>query len=285
MSRIVYVNGRYLPYGEAGVHVEDRGFQLADGVYEVFEVRGGRLVDESRHMARLGRSLDALSISRPMSARALGHVMRETVRRNHVSDGMVYLQVTRGEARRDFVFPDPAPQPTIVVIARRMDLTKANARVEKGIAVVSRPDIRWGRCDLKTTMLLPAALAKQSALEAGAQEVWFVDREGYVTEGGSSNAWIVTTAGTVVTRATDNHILGGVTRLTVLDLLAAEGVPVEIRPFKLSEATSAREAFITAATQIVMPVVRIDGQVVGSGEPGPVARHLRNNFHSKAEIA
>lgn len=285
MSRVVYVNGRYLPYGVAGVHVEDRGFQFADSVYEVCEIRGGRLVDETRHMARLERSLAALEIAMPMSRPALGHVVRETVRRNRVSDGLVYLQVTRGEARRDFPFPDPPPAPTVVCIARRIDPLKVAARAETGISVVSRPDIRWGRCDLKTTMLLPACLAKEAAKREGAGEVWFVDAQGFVTEGGSSNAWIVSEGGVLMTRQLDAHILGGVTRLTALDTARALGIGFEERAFSLEEAQGAREAFVTSASATIMPVTRIDGRTIGDGAPGPVAKKIREKFHELAEIS
>jgi D-alanine transaminase len=284
MARIVYVNGRYLPYAQAGVHVEDRGFQFADAVYEVCEVKGGALVDLSRHLARLARSLDELKIAAPMSGPALGRVLSETIRRNRVRDGLVYLQVTRGAAPRDFLFPGEEGQPTLVVVARSIDPARTAAKARAGIAVKSVPDNRWGRCDLKTVMLLPAALAKETARNAGAQEAWFVDEKGFVTEGASSNAWIVRADGFVLTRPLDHRILGGVTRATVLDVLKAKGVPVEQRPFTIAEAQAAREAFVTSASATVMPVVQIDGRAVGDGKPGKLSLRLREAFHSVAEM-
>ncbi|OYW54870.1 MAG: D-amino acid aminotransferase [Hyphomicrobium sp. 32-62-53] len=283
MARIVYVNGRYLPYAEAGVHVEDRGFQFADSVYEVCEVKSGALIDTTRHLARLDRSLAELKIAKPMSDAALRHVLAQIVRRNRVRDGLVYLQVTRGKAARDFLFPGET-DPTLVALARPIDPYKVAAKAKSGIAVKTVPDPRWGRCDLKTVMLLPAALAKETAREAGAQEAWFVDEKGFVTEGASSNAWIVRPDGFVLTRPLDNRILGGVTRATLLDLLKAQGVPVEQRPFTVPEAQAAREAFVTSASATVMPVVSIDGHKVAEGRPGDLTKRLREKFHDLAEI-
>jgi D-alanine transaminase len=284
MARIVYVNGRYLPYAEAGVHVEDRGFQFGDSVYEVCEVKGGALIDVTRHFARLERSLSELGISKPMSDGALRHVLKEIVRRNRVRDGIVYLQVSRGQAPRDFHFPAEHAEPTLVALARAIDPEKVAAKAGKGIAVRSVPDVRWSRCDLKTVMLLPAALAKETARQSGAQEAWFVDETGYVTEGASSNAWIVRPDGFVITRPLDNRILGGVTRATLLDVLASLHVPVEQRPFTIAEAQAAREAFVTSASATVMPVVSIDGRAVADGRPGALTERLREKFHKLAEI-
>jgi len=285
MSRIVYVNGRYLPYGQAAVHVEDRGFQLGDAIYEVCEVRGGHLIDEARHMARLERSLGELQIPRPMAPAALAHVMREVIRRNRLRDDALYLQVSRGAGPRDFYFPGPDVVPTVVCLTRALSPDVPAARALSGIAVKSMPDIRWARCDIKTVMLLPACLAKEAARKEGANEAWFVDREGYVTEGASSNAWIVDGAGTVITRPLGTDILPGVTRATVRDVLQKEQIGLVERPFLLGEARAAREAFITSATQTVMPVVRIDGHAVGDGRPGPVAALLRQKFHQFAAIS
>ena len=285
MTRIVYVNGRYVHYAQAAVHAEDRGFQFGDAIYEVCEVRDGHLIDEPRHMARLARSLGELKISQPMSAAALGFVMRQVVRRNRIRNGLVYLQVSRGAAPREFLFPDPDVPPTIVCLARPASPTALDGRAEVGIAVKSMPDIRWKRCDIKTVMLLPACLAKEAAREDGAREAWFVDAEGFVTEGASSNAWIVAADGAVITRQLGADILPGVTRATLLDTIAEEGVRLVERPFLLSEAYDAKEAFITSATQTVMPVVRIDGRSVGSGRPGPMAQQLRQKFHQFAVIS
>jgi D-alanine transaminase len=285
VTRIVYVDGRYLPYGEARVHAEDRGFQFGDAVYEVCEVRDGRLVDETRHMQRLARSLAELAIPAPMSAGAWARVLRETIRRNRVRDGAVYLQVSRGARPRDFLFPGPEVPPTVVCLARSASPARSEAAAATGIAVKTVPDIRWGRCDIKTVMLLPASLAKEAARKEGAREAWFVDAEGFVTEGGSSNAWIVDRDGRLVTRAVDEAILRGVTRTTLIDLLGRENIELVERPFTVAEAQAAREAFITSATNIVMPVVRIDGRPIGNGAPGLLTLRLRAEFHSAAELA
>jgi D-alanine transaminase len=267
------------------VHVEDRGYQFSDGVYEVCEVRGGRMVDERRHLERLQRSLGELRIRLPMAPAALGIVMRETIRRNRVRDGIVYLQVTRGVARRDHAFPAPATRPSVVVTARTIDVVANEKMAAAGIAVISVPDNRWARPDIKTIGLLPNVLAKQAAREQGAREAWFVDQEGRVTEGSSTNAWIVTGAGRVVTRPADNAILRGITRTVLIEAIEAQGLALEERAFTLAEAYSAREAFVTAASQIVMPVVRIDGRPIGDGATGPIVQALRRDFHRHAEWA
>jgi D-alanine transaminase len=284
MSRIAYVNGRYLPFRDAKVHVEDRGLQFADAVYEVCEVRGGRLIDERRHMARLARSLGELRMSLPMSARALGVVLRELVARNRIDYGIVYLQITRGVARRDPAFPSPPVPPTVVATARGLNLARNEALAAKGIAVVSVPDNRWARVDIKTVGLLPNVLARQAAIDHGARDAWFVDQDGKVTEAASANAWIVLADGTLVTRQTDHAILQGITRTVTFDVAKEQGGTVEERAFNLEEAYAAREAFETSATQIVMPVVSIDGRTIGSGKPGPVAKALRAAFHRFAEV-
>lgn len=286
MTRVIYVNGRYVPYADAAVHAEDRGFQFADAVYEVCEVKGGRLVDEARHVTRLWRSLGELGIARPMEAAALGAVMRQTIRRNRVVNGLVYLQVTRGEAPRDFLFPDPGQvPPTLLCLARRLDPMKIAARAAAGIAVKTMPDNRWGRCDLKTVMLLPACLAKNAARQEGAAEAWFVDDGGLVTEGAASNAWIVGHDGDLITRPLDHGILAGVTRATVMDAIRLLKLPLAERAFSVSEALGAREAFITSASGTVMPVVRIDGQQIGNGKPGRNTEILRDKFHQIAQFS
>lgn len=285
MTRVVYVNGRYMRYAEAGVHVEDRGFQFADAIYEVCEVSEGRLVDETRHMDRLARSLAELRIPMPMSRRALGLVLRETVRRNRVKTGLVYLQVSRGTAPRDFLIPAGGLAPTVVCLARRVDAAGREQRAASGIAVKTLPDIRWGRCDIKTVMLLPAVLAKEAAARDGAGEAWLVDAEGFVTEGASSNAWIVERSGALVTRQTGDAILPGVTRRTLLDVLSRENIPISERPFRVEEARAAQEAFITSASGTVMPVVSIDKVAIGDGRPGALTRRLRTLFHQFAELS
>jgi D-alanine transaminase len=284
MSRIAYVNGRYLPLRNAAVNIEDRGYQFSDGVYEVCEVRGGRLVDERRHLERLARSLRELRIPMPMSARALGIVFREIVRRNRVRWGIVYLQITRGVSRRDHAFPPPGTLPSIVVTARNLDFAAAEKLAADGVAVITLPDNRWDRVDIKSVSLLPNVLAKQAAREQGAREAWFVDDQGFVTEGSSSNAWIVTRGGKLVTRQVDNAILRGVTRTVVLEVLKDQGIALEERGFTVEEAQEAREAFITSASQIVIPVVRIDGRPVGNGAPGLLATALRRDFHRHADL-
>jgi D-alanine transaminase len=285
MSRFAYVNGRYLPQRAATVHVEDRGYQFSDGVYEVCEVRDGHIIDQRRHLARLKRSLAELGIEMPMSETALAIVMRECVRRNRVRDGIVYLQITRGVARRDHAFPPPGTAPSVVVTARTLNATGNERIAADGLAVITVPDNRWARVDIKSISLLPNVLAKQAARERGAKEAWFVDRDGHVTEGSSSNAWIVTKGGTVVTRPADNGILRGITRSVLLDVIKAQGLKLEERPFTVEEAYGAREAFLTSASQIVMPVVRIDDRPVGNGAPGSVAVALRAEFHRHAEWA
>jgi D-alanine transaminase len=283
MSRIAYVNGRYLPLADAKVSIEDRGYQFGDGVYEVCEVRGGRLIDARRHLARLKRSLAELRIRMPMSEAALRLVLREVVARNRIGYGILYLQITRGVARRDHAFPPPEIPPSLVVTARPLTKTRNATLAATGIAAISVPDIRWGRVDIKTISLLPNVLAKQAAVEQGARDAWFVDDGGNITEGASANAWIVTAAGTVVTRPADQAILRGVTRTVLLEVIKAQGLAIEERPFGLAEAYAAREAFATSATQIVVPVVRIDGRAIGDGKPGPVAIALGQAFHRYAE--
>ena len=286
MSRIIYVNGSYKPYADAAIHAEDRGFQFADSIYEVIEVLDGKLVDATRHMTRLARSLRELHMPPPMSDAALLHVISRTIKLNRVRDGLVYVQVSRGEGRRDFAFPSPeSVAPTLVVIARSQSQSKIAALASTGIAVKTMPDIRWGRSDIKTVMLLPACLAKDAAKRDGAKEAWFTDADGAITEGASSNAWIVTAAGKLVTRAVSNAILRGVTRTTLIDLLKRDGLELEERSFSIEEAKKAREAFITSAGNVVMPVVSIDGAPIGNGAPGILTLKLREAFHEVAEHA
>jgi len=280
MSRIAYVAGQYLPHRQAAVHIEDRGFQFADGVYEVISVVDGHLVDEALHLARLHRSLAELRIAAPMGDTALKVVLREVVRRNDVDTGIVYLQVTRGAASREHAFPKSA-KPTLVVTSRRTKPPDPRLG-EEGIAVITIPDIRWQRCDIKSVALIPNVLGKQQAREAGAYEAWQVDRDGQITEGTSTNAWIVTVDGTVVTRAADTAILNGVTRLAIFDIIRREGYRLVERPFTVEEAKAAREAFLTSTTADLLPVVRIDGSPVGEGRPGPLGQKLRAAYFAHA---
>lgn len=283
MSRVAYVNGTYQPHGDATVHVEDRGFQFADGVYEVWSVFDGRMADFDGHMTRLHRSLNELRIDIPMSREALRRVLNETVRRNRVREGLVYIQVTRGTARRDHPFPPEGTPPSVVVTARSLPLSKGNASAAKGVAVVTHPDIRWGRCDIKTVGLLANVLAKQAAKEKGAAEAWMVDEMGLVTEGSSTNAWIVDENGKLRTRDTQANILRGITRAAVLKLIEAEGLEFEERAFSVDEAKRAREAFYTSASGFVMPTVSIDGTTIGDGKPGPIATKLRTLYLDQAK--
>lgn len=283
MPRIAYVNGRYLPHSHAGVHIEDRGYQFADGVYEVCEVARGNLMDVTGHLDRLDRSLRELRISWPMARAALVTVMREVVRRNKVVNGLVYLQVTRGVAPRDHVFPVKPVRPSIVVTAKKSDSNAAAKRAQTGVKVISVPENRWERVDIKTVGLLPNVLARQKAKEAGAQEAWFVDPDGSVKEGAATNAWIVSKDGKLVTRPAEQGILRGITRTTVFKVAEKLGFDIEERNFSLTEAYDAREAFMTAATAVVMPVVEIDGRSIANGHPGSVATALRAAFFEIAE--
>lgn len=279
-GRIAYVNGRYLPHAQAQVHVEDRGLQFADAIYEVWGIAGGRLLDEDGHFSRLWRSLRELGMAEPLSQGALKAILLEVVRRNRVDEGLVYLQITRGTLRRDHAIPAEPPRPTVIVTARRIDPAMLDARKAKGVAAISRPDQRWARCDIKSTALLPNVLAKTAARNAGAFEAWLVDRDGYVTEGSSTSAWIVDGEGRLVTRSLSNAILPGVTRKVIMEALALAQLPVVERAFTLEEAKAAREAFITAASLGATPIVSLDGQPIGDGKPGPVTRRVQELYAS-----
>ncbi len=283
MPKIAYVNGRYVPHHRAMVHVEDRGYQFADGVYEVCEVARGYIIDMTPHLDRLDRSLRELRIRPPMSRPALQVVMREVVSRNGVQNGLVYIQVTRGVAPRDHFFPTPAIPPALVVVARKTSPLAAAKRAEAGVNVITVPEDRWARVDIKTIGLLPNVLARQKAREADAHEAWFVDPDGTVKEGAATNAWIVSTDGRLLTRQAETGILKGITRGTVIRVAQKLGLEVQERVFTVEEAKAAPEVFITAATTIVMPVVQIDGQKIGNGEPGPTALSLRKAFFDIAE--
>ncbi|MBI3505806.1 MAG: D-amino-acid transaminase [Proteobacteria bacterium] len=273
MSRIAYVNGRYVPHALAQVHIDDRGYQFGDGIYEVCAVRGGAMVDDGPHLDRLDRSLREMRMTAPMSRAALKIVMRETIRRNLVKDGIVYLQMTRGVAPRDHAFPK-APETQVVVTARNAKPHPA-AYVEDGVKAVTAPDIRWARRDIKTISLLPNCMAKQVAKENGAYEAILVDANGVVTEGSSSNAWIVTSDGKLVTRPASNEILNGITRLAIIEIARREGIPFEERAFTLEELRRAREAFVTSASSFAMPITQIDDAPVANGKPGTIALKVR----------
>ncbi|HVV64897.1 MAG TPA: D-amino-acid transaminase [Rhizomicrobium sp.] len=281
-GRVAYVNGRYAPHPWASVHIEDRGLQLGDSVYEVFAVRAGRLRDEEEHLDRLERSLREIEIAMPMGREALKLVMRELVRRNRIRDGLLYLQVSRGAAKRDHPIPAIVPRPTLILTARPFDFDGAEKRAAKGVAVVTRPDLRWGRCDIKSTQLLANLLAKTDARRANAYEAWLVDRDGFVTEGASTTAWIVDKDGAVVTRALSNAILPGVTRRVIMEAAAEAQMPIVERAFTPEEAQSAREAFISSAANAATPIASIDGVRIGTGAPGPLSKRIAELYLSRS---
>lgn len=285
MSRIAYVNGHYTPLRDASVNVEDRGYQFADGIYEVCEIVGGKMVDFPRHMARMQRSLRELRIAEAMPLASLKVVMQEVVRRNRISYGIVYLQISRGVAHRDHGFPAPEVKPSVVVTAKSLNFTKNQAQADRGVKVITTAENRWPRVDIKTVGLLPNVLARQEARDKGAYEAWYVDGNGFVTEGASCNAWIVTKDGKVVTRTATSGILAGITRAVLIDVLAAMQLTLEERSFTPDEAYHAAEAFVSSASQIVMPVVNIDGHAIGDGKPGGIAKRLREQFHKFAAIS
>ncbi len=282
MARVAFVNGQYVPFAEAGVHVEDRGLQFGDSIYEVFAVAGGKPLDEAGHWARLKRSLGELSQPMPMGEAALAGHLRRMIRVNRVHNGMVYVQVTRGVSRRDHPFPTTPVAQSVIMTARQTNAVKASEMAAKGIAVRSMPDIRWGRCDIKTTALIANVLAKQAARSSGAYEAWLVGDDGLVTEGASSNAWIVDRSGALVTRDLSNALLPGITRHAILRLARERQISVVERAFTIAEALEAQEAFITSAGTFVMPVVSMDGQSIGTGQPGSVATTLRADYLAEA---
>ncbi|MEM9972610.1 MAG: D-amino-acid transaminase [Pseudomonadota bacterium] len=275
MSRTVYVNGEYLPEEEAKVSVFDRGFLFADGVYEVTSVLDGKLIDFEGHAQRLERSLGELEMENPVTADELLQIHRELVARNGIDEGLVYLQITRGAADRDFAYPDGA-EPTIVLFTQAKPGLAESAASKAGIKVISIPDIRWGRRDIKTVQLLYPSMGKMAAKKAGADDAWMIE-DGEVTEGTSNNAYIVK-GRTIVTRHLGNEILHGITRAAVLRFAREAQMEVEERAFTIDEAKAADEAFVTSASSFVMPVVEIDGQALSNGAPGPVATRLRDIY-------
>ncbi|MDB2477332.1 D-amino-acid transaminase [Alphaproteobacteria bacterium] len=277
MSRIAYIDGVYQPLNMPGILVEDRGYQFADGVYEVCAIRGGKLLDEARHLDRLDYSLAALDMPPPMSRLALQQVMRETLRRNRVRDGILYMQVSRGVAPREHMF-NPDLKPVLVITARPIAADRRAQIMKKGISVVSVPDQRWARCDIKSISLLPNVLARQSARNAKVQEAWQIDGQGMVTEGAATNAWIVDAKGVLRTRPASHEILNGIVRQVLLDCVADLGMKFEEKPFSLKEALASRECFSTASTMSVFPVIEIDGQKIGAGKPGEVAKMLSDAY-------
>lgn len=285
VGRIAYVDGRYVRHDLASVHIEDRGLQFADSIYEVLGVFGGRIFDETEHLDRLERSLREIGLPMPMERPALRLVVREIARRNRLADGLVYMQVTRGAVRRDHAVPQQPPPPSLIITAKAIDTNSFEERRRSGIKVITTNDQRWARCDIKSTALLPNVLAKTKARAAGAYEAWLVDREGCVTEGSSTTAWIVDRDGKLVTRDLDNAILPGVTRRILIEVAESAQMPIVERRFTVSEAQAAREAFITAATIGALPVVEIDGRRIGEGRPGAIARRLHELYRRAAEAA
>jgi D-alanine transaminase len=276
MSRTIFLNGSFLPAEDAKVPVMDRGFLFADGVYEGMGVLGGRLVDNDAHLERLERSLAEVRIPNPYSRREWTRLEEELVSRNGMAEGFLYLQVTRGVAERDFLFPKAAA-PTVMMFTQAKAIVNSPL-AETGIAVASMPDLRWKRRDIKSLSLLAQVLAKQQAAEAGAHEAWMVDEDGFVTEGGSSSAFIITAGGSIVARPLSQAILPGITRRSLLRFAREAGLVIEERRFTLAEAFEAAEAFNTSASTFVLPVVSIDGRPVGTGRPGALTRRLRGLY-------
>jgi D-alanine transaminase len=271
--RTVFVNGSYVPEDEARISIFDRGSLFGDAVYEVTSVLDGKLVDYAGHMTRLRRSLDALKMPSPATDDELLEIHRELVKRNILTEGLIYLQVSRGAADRDFLFPGPDVTPTLLLFPQHKSIVKS-ALAERGQKIILVDDLRWRRCDIKTVQLLYASMVKTEAHEAGADDAWMV-LDGQITEGSSNNAYIVTEDGTIVTRELSTDILHGITRKSVLQCAAELQLAVEERPFTVAEARAAREAFSTSATSFVNPVIEIDGATIGDGKPGPITRRLR----------
>ena len=281
MPRISYVNGAYVPHQRACVHIEDRGFVFADGVYEGCAIRNGHLMDEIEHLERLDYSLSELNIPAPMARGALQIVMRETVRRNRVRNGILYIQVSRGVAPREHSYGDDV-RPVITVTARPTDPAKRQYVLEHGIEVITVPDQRWARCDIKSISLLPNVLARQAARNAKVQEAWQIDTNGLVTEGGATNAWIVDAQGRLRTRPAANDILNGIIRQVLIGLVADMDIEFVEEAFSLDDALEAQECFSTASTLAVFPVISIDGKQIGSGKPGPVSLALAEAYANRS---
>ena len=285
MSRYIYVNGTYHPYHEAKLHVEDRATLFADAVYEVIEIKAGKRIDESAHLKRLAHSLNEVQIKPHFSINALPTIISEMVQRNRVRDGYVYIQISRGIAPRDFIFPAKTTPTSLTIWARRKDRNKAEAKASVGIKVILHPDIRWKRPDIKTTSLIASVLARQTAIEHGAEEAWLYNESNEITEGAASNAWIITEKSELITHPADQQILKGITREGVMRAAKAVNLTYKERSFTKDEAKNAKEAFISAATNLVMPVIQINESPIGNGKPGPITRKLRQIFHEFAQIS
>jgi D-alanine transaminase len=281
MSDIVYVNEQYLTSEEARISIYDRGFLFADAVYEVAAVLDGKLIDVDAHMARLLRSLGELSIPLPVPVEELVAIQRALVSRNNLDEGLIYIQISRGVAKRDFAFPKSA-QPTLVMFSMEKNI-RSDPKAMSGLRVLTIPDLRWKRCDIKTVGLLAAVLAKETAVQSGLDDAWLV-QDGFVTEGSSNNAFILTTDNHIITRQLGNEILPGITRRAVIDIARELGLEIEERAFAIEEAYEAAEAFITSASSFVCSVIEIDGKKIGSGAPGPVSKLLRQRYFEFAEL-
>ncbi len=280
MQRIAYVNGRYVPYGDASVSIDDRGLQFGDSVYEVIAIRNGALIEYEDHLARLSRSLDELRIAAPVSDKGLCVIVDQIRRRNYVRDGLIYIQVTRGVAPRAHKFPSKTVRASLIVTGKQRTNDEQAKVLKEGVSVITRPDLRWQRRDIKSTNLLANVLAKQEAADAGATEAWLVDADGFITEGTSSSAWIVSAEGGVITRPLSHDILPGVTRLNLIRAIHQQNIAFEERAFTLEEAEGAAEAFLTSANNPVTPVVSINARKIGDGKPGLVTRLLQERYHA-----
>ncbi len=278
MSRTAYVNGAYVPHAQAYVHIEDRGYQFADAIYEYIAFYNRRFLDADLHLARLRRSLEELAISFPMSDAALKLVMQELLARNTRAHGGLYMQISRGVARRDHPFP-ACVKPALIMTISGPKTPKAS-EVEKGVSVITLPDNRWGRCNIKSVGLLPNVLAKQEASKAKAREAWLIKADGTVTEGAVSNAFIVLEKEGVITHPADAHILSGITRNMVLQLAQENTIAVTERPFTLAEVAQASEAFLTSTSANVLPVVKVENTVIGNGKPGTITQRLLNLYQT-----
>ncbi len=277
MSRVAYVNGAYVPMDMAFVHIEDRGYQFSDGVYEVVSIRRGKCIDMEPHLDRLWRSMNELQIEEPMARSSMKVVMAETIRRNRLPDAILYIQISRGVARRDHPFPSNTPS-SLVMTCRRFNFDAVKERAKTGVKVISQPDNRWGRCDIKSISLLPNVLAKQAARENGGFEAIMVDDKGYVTEGSSTNTWMVSADGKLVTRPTKDNILPGITRAAILSIARELQMPIEERAFTLEEAKTASEMFLTSSTSCAMPITHLDDTTIGTGKPGPIVARLVERY-------
>ena len=283
MSRIVFVNGEYKDYNNALTHVEDRGYQFADGVYEVFSVKNGKLIDYSGHMNRLTRSLNEIRIKYPINIRSILFHMRNIIKKNLIEDGLIYLQITRGVAKRDFKFPKNL-ESTITIIGNNIQIDEYDNMFEKGISVVTTRDLRWKRVDIKSLNLLAPVLAKQFAYVKKAQEAWLIDDDGFITEGSSSNAWILV-GNTVYTRPVSSSILNGITRKTLMKGLSKYGYKFKEKKFNINDIKKSKEAYITSATQYVMPVIKVDNLKIGNGKVGKFAKHFKEIYLESVQLS